>query len=361
MHLYIHLPELVRKMRKIIDSHMHITKWGEKDFISFFDTYRSEENLHAINICAIPFKQSNVCNNIMLGFYKLARPNTYIHGGIELIKIPIDSMPEEMDAVAQYRELMDIGFDGIKMLEGKPTEHKRVGKNLNHVSLNKLYKEMERDGTHLLMHVNDPDEFWDMGRAPQWAIDSGWTYTDGTYASYREIQDQTIKILEQHPNLSLTLAHFYFCSKEPEILEKLFSLYPNLCVDLTPGGEMYVEFEKNYKYFKEFFNKYSKRLIFGTDCSYLGDEKYAKWLFNVVTSFISTDKTTISFDNKELKGLGLTQDKIDDILFANFERRVGKEPKTINKEKFKSYIEKYSFALTDEDLKNIAPLMEKYL
>lgn len=347
-------------MKKIIDSHLHIAKWG--DFIPCFDDYVKDEGIHALNICAIPsYQPSNVCNNIMLGFYKLARPNTYVHAGIELIEVPIDNMPKEMDAVSQYKELMDIGFDGIKMLEGKPTEHKRIGKNLNHPELNKLYREMEKDGTHLLMHVNDPDEFWDKDKAPDWAIEHGWAYLDGTYSTYREIQNQTIKILEDHPNLSLTLAHFFFCSKEPEILEKLFSLYPNLCVDLTPGGEMYVAFEANYDYYKEFFNKYSKRLIFGTDRSYLGDDEYAKWVFDIVTTFLDTDKTVKGFDDKELKGLGLTQEKKDDIFFANFERRVGKAPKTINKEKFRSYIEKYSFALTDEDLKNIKPLMEKYL
>lgn len=348
-------------MRKIIDSHLHISKWGESDFISCFDKYIEEENIHSVNICAIPLRQSNVCNNIMLGFYKLARPNTYIHGGIELIEIPIDNMPQGMDAVAQYKELMEIGFDGIKMLEGKPNEHKRIGKNLNHPSLNRLYAEMERDGTHLLMHVNDPDEFWDLERAPQWAIDCGWTYTDGTFAPYEEIQRQTIKILEEHPKLSLTLAHFFFSSKEPQLLEKLFSLYPNLCVDLTPGGEMYVAFEQNYQYYKDFFNKYSHRLIFGTDRSYMCDEKYAKWLFDMVTTFLGTDKTTPSFDNKELKGLGLASNKADNILFANFERRVGKEPKPMDKEKFKAYIKKYSFALTAKDLENIKPLIEKYL
>ncbi len=348
-------------MRKIIDSHLHISKWGEDDFISCFDKYIEEENIHSVNICAIPLRQSNVCNNIMLGFYKLARPNTYVHGGIELIEIPIDNMPEGMDAVTQYKELMEIGFDGIKMLEGKPNEHKRIGKNLNHPSLNKLYAEMERDGTHLLMHVNDPDEFWDVERAPRWAIDCGWTYTDGTFSSYEEIQRQTIKILEEHRGLSLTLAHFFFSSKEPQLLEKLFSLYPNLCVDLTPGGEMYVAFEQNYEYYKSFFNKYSNRLIFGTDRSYLCDEKYAKWLFDLVTTFIGTDKATPSFDNKELKGLGLSKSKRDNIFFDNFERRVGKEPKPMDKEKFKAYIEKYSFALTAKDLENIKPLMEKYL
>ncbi|MBQ8566143.1 MAG: amidohydrolase family protein [Clostridia bacterium] len=348
-------------MRKIIDSHLHISKWGDEDFISCFDEYCKEQSIHALNICAIPSRQSNVCNNIIMGFYKLARPKNYIHGGIELINIPIDNMPKDMDAVTQYRELMEIGFDGIKMLEGKPTEHKRIGKDLNHPSLNALYKEIEKDGTHLIMHVNDPDEFWDLKRAPDWAIKAGWTYTDGTYSSYEDIHNQTLKVLEDYPNISVTIAHFFFCGKEPEILERLFKLYPNFCVDLTPGGEMYVEFQKNYDYYKEFFNKYSDRLIFGTDSAYLGDNKYEKWLFNVVTTFIGTDKPVSSFDDKILCGLGMSQEKVDNIFYANFERRVGKEPKKIDKEKFRAYIEKYSFALTDEDKKRIEPLIKKYL
>lgn len=348
-------------MRRIIDSHIHITKWGDGDFISNFDEYCKRENIEAINICAIPNYQSNTCNNIIAGFYKLAHPNSYIHGGIEFIHIPIDSMPKDMDAVTQYRELMEIGFDGIKMLEGKPTEHKRIGKSLNHKQLNSLYRELEKDSTHLLMHVNDPDEFWDEKRAPDWAISRGWAYLDGTYAPFEEIRNQTIKILEDYPNLSVTLAHFFFSSKEPELLEKLFSLYPNLCVDLTPGGEMYVEFQKNYDYYKEFFNKYSDRLIFGTDRFFPAqDDTYANWVFNVVTKFIGTDETVVGFDDKKLKGLGLSQEKKDNIFFANFERRVGATPKKMDKEKFKKYIEKYSFVLTEEDKERIKPLMEKY-
>lgn len=348
-------------MRKIIDSHLHISKWGKGDFISCFDDYVEKNGISAINICAIPSKQSNVCNNIIAGFYKLARPNAYAHAGIELINIPIDNMISDMDSVTQYHELMEIGFDGIKMLEGKPTQHKIIGKNLNHPELNKLYSEMEKDGTHLLMHVNDPDEFWDLERAPNWAIDNGWTYTDGTYSSYEEIKRQTLQILKDYPNLSLTLAHFFFSSKEPKELEELFSMYPNLCVDLTPGGEMYVEFEKNYDYYKEFFHKYSNRLIFGTDRSYQCDEKYMDWVYNVVTTFIDTSDDVKSFDDKILKGLGLPKEKSDQILFGNFENRVGKAPKQINKEKFKQYIEKYYFALEEEDKARIEPLMKKYL
>jgi hypothetical protein len=91
------------------------------------------------------------------------------------------------------------------------------------------------------------------------------------------------------------------------------------------------------------------------------DDEYADWLFNAVTTFLDTDKTVKIFDNKHLKGLGLSQDKRDNIFFGNFERRVGEAPKTINEEKLKAYIEKYSFALTDEDKSKIKSLMEKYL
>ena len=37
-------------MRKIIDSHLHIHKWGDKDFISCFDEYIERDKVHAVNI-----------------------------------------------------------------------------------------------------------------------------------------------------------------------------------------------------------------------------------------------------------------------------------------------------------------------
>ena len=49
------------------------------------------------------------------------------------------------------------------------------------------------------------------------------------------------------------------------------------------------------------------------------------------------------------------------MMFSNFENRAGKTPKIMNKQKFKEYIEKYSFALTDYDKERIKPLAEKYL
>ena len=60
-------------------------------------------------------------------------------------------------------------------------------------------------------------------------------------------------------------------------------------------------------------------------------------------------------------GLCIDESAIEDIVHGNFERRVGKAPKAIDKDKFKAYIEKYSFAVTPEEMARLKPLMEKYL
>ena len=89
-------------MQKIIDSHVHIKGWGERDLVSCFDDYMAEK-VETVNTCAIPLAQSNAANNILLALYKLARPKTYAHGGIELIAIPLDNMPEGIIDLSKVR------------------------------------------------------------------------------------------------------------------------------------------------------------------------------------------------------------------------------------------------------------------
>ncbi|MBO5212096.1 MAG: hypothetical protein J6B60_00995 [Clostridia bacterium] len=150
---------------KVIDTHLHIEAWEneEFDFIDCFEEYRRQSEIYSLNICAIPTAQKSACNNMMCAFYKIVNPNTYAHGAFEHIFYPMcEDMPEGMDLVSQYQELMQIGFDGIKMIEGKPTAHKPIGGNLNTPSLERVYREMEKDQTHIVFHVGDPADCWDI-------------------------------------------------------------------------------------------------------------------------------------------------------------------------------------------------------
>ncbi len=351
---------------KLIDSHLHIFEWWDKEgnsFITGFDEYIEKMGVTAVNIAALPAgKNRNVSSNIMIAFYKLANKGAFAHGGLVYPEYPApDKMPKGYDFATQYKELMEIGFDGMKMLEGKPTLHKYVGKDLSSDLYDPYFAEMEKNGTHLIFHVNDPEEFWDPEKAPDWAKKEGWYYGDGDYATNEVVYAQISRILEKHPNLCVNFAHFYFYSNFPEKLVALFEKYPNVGVDITPGGEMYFAFDDRRDYYRDFFIKYSDRIQFGTDtCFPYGTESYC-WLTDRVYRYIATDEQFKGFGDRIHTGMKLPRKTCEDIFYKNFERTVGAKPKEINKEALSRYIAKYRWMLDEKTNKLIDELSKKYL
>ena len=350
---------------KVIDSHVHITAWEDKDGTPFehcFDEMIEKTGITAVNVTALPAgKDRNVKNNIMLAFYKLANEKAFAHGGLIYHEYPApDKMPDGMDFVTQYKELMEIGFDGMKMLEGKPTLHKKVGHDLSDDLFDPYFAELEKDGTHLIFHVNDPEEFW-APDADQWIKDAGWYYGDGGFASNEEVYRQMERILEKHPNLCVNFAHFFFYSKRPEKLIEMFNTYPNMGVDVTPGGEMYIAFDERREYYTDFFNKYSERIQYGTDsyCPY-GTESYC-WLTDRVYRYFATDEQFKGFADRIHTGMKLPKETLENIFYKNFERTVGKEPKKINKSALLSYIEKYRHLMSEYENSKVDELIKKYI
>ena len=347
---------------KIIDTHLHIEAWENESgsFIDGFEEHREISGLKSMNICALP-SHEGAANNIVAGFYKIAHPNTFAHGGVVHFVPTYEKEKEGFELVTQYKELMEIGFDGIKMLEGKPSYHKEIGKELNTPSMDALFDAIEKDGTHLVFHVNDPAEFWKRECVSQEIVDNGWFYGDGTYASHEELYRQAERVLEKHPSLKVTFAHFYFCGETPEKLSALFDKYPNMGVDLTPGTEMYTSFEKHHDFYRDFFIKYSDRIMLGTDGTFPLETRYHAWCIDILYRFIATDEKMMAFNDSILTGMNIKGEERENILYKNFERRVSEEPKPLNKVAFKAYIEKYLPTLTEENQERVKALTEKYL
>lgn len=338
---------------KIIDGHLHIegiyNENGEH-FLNGFEEYRKRCNLNALNIAALPSGERDVSNNILIAFYKLAHPQDFAHGGLVYTDYPAPNpAPQGMSPLEQYYELMEIGFDGIKMLEGKPQLHKKVGIPLCDAYFDEFFDAIEKDGTHLLFHVNDPEEFWDPAHATEELRRLGWFYGDGDYASNEEVYRQIFAILEKHPTLCATFAHFFFYSKTPQKLEEMFEKYPNTAVDVTPGGEMYLSFSASKEYYKEFFKKYSTRVLLGTDSTFPYSTNDMEWLNDRVYRYFATSDETMAFSNKILKGINLPHEHKNNIIYNNFVRRVSEKPKKINKEALKKYIEKYKHLIEKEE------------
>ncbi|MBO5110786.1 MAG: amidohydrolase family protein [Clostridia bacterium] len=348
---------------KIIDTHLHIEAWenAEGSFLHCFEPHKRDANLHTVNICAVGSAKTLVTNNIMVGFYKLAHPDTYIHGGVNHFCPPTEEATEGLDLVTQYRELMEIGFDGIKMLEGKPNYHKFIGGDMNAPALDRLYGEIERDGTHLVIHVNDPVDFWDPSKASPEAIERGWFYGDGTYATSEELYRQAAVMLENHPKIKATFAHFFFSAKEPERVVSMLEAYPNVAVDLTPCPELYPVFEEMRGYYQDFFPRYSDRVMLGTDGTFPSLTHTHVWCIETLYSYIATTNTRMAFCDVPLTGIGMTGEAKENILWRNFERRIGKEPKPLCTKAFKDYIDKYRSYISASDWARLEPLYKRYL
>ena len=255
--------------KQVIDSHIHprdLYVRGGRDCRDTLKEYKESRGFRAINLAAIPAYSTDVRVNMAAAMFKIRHPENYIHGGLLYAEYPVlGDMPEGMDPLTQYRELMEIGFDGIKMIETKPNCAKQLGRNITEPMYEPMLAAIEEDGTHTIWHVADPEVNWDINRVLPEHLKNGWFYGDGTYPTQEELFEQTYTVLKRHPKLNATFAHFFFRSWYPEQVEKYLFQYPNVAVDLTPGREMYEAFGKRREYFKEFFTKYADRILYGTD------------------------------------------------------------------------------------------------
>lgn len=347
--------EVMTMNQPVIDSHWHLYICKDqqgKDFRTVMDEFQKEYGLAAMNICAIPvYNGLGPAQNILAALYKLHNPNAYAYAGLVYPVQPYRCpMPEGMDPLSQYEELMALGFDGIKMLETKPTEQKAYGMRIDDSYFDPMFAAAEADGTHMIWHVADPDTFWDINRIPQVFLDRGWFYGDGTYLSYEDTYQQVFNVLDKHPNLPVTFAHFFFYADKPEQLERVFAKYPGTSVDVTPGSEMYGAFRENREFYRDFFTRYADRILYGTDTSFNGGDmtRFGERGLTV-RDFLSTDKdlTVIRVDTK---GLALPEAVCEKILSGNFLRLAGATPKPVDKKALKAYVEKYKHLIGDKTL-----------
>lgn len=355
----------------VIDGHIHMHRWLDKNsgetFIHGLEEYRKICGLKYIALASLPSGNPipaprDVSNNIMCAFYKLLNENTFAYGGFIYPSYPAKSEDmENMSLTTQLDELMDIGFDGIKMLEGKPNLYVRVGRKLDSSFFDDVFEKMEKEGTYILMHALDPQCFWT--EADEERVKKKWFYGDSSiYPSNEALYKQIDNLLEKHSKLNLCLAHFFFLSQNPEKLEAMFSKYENLTVDITPGGEMYIDFDKKREYFKDFFTKYQDRIIFGTDMDFPVYLEAGIWLCDREYRFLATDETLMSFDDHKLTGIKISQEALQKIFSENLLNKLGKQPKKINKNALKHYIEKYKHLIADKELADyIDQLAKQYL
>jgi len=166
--------------------------------------------------------------------------------------------------LAQAKRIYALGFDGIKILDGKPSVYKRIGRPLDDPIYDSALSYAEETGMPVTIHVGDPPSFWDPAQITEAERARGW-FCDESCPTLPELRGQTERLLQKHPRLKVILAHFFFLSHDHEACVRMMETYPNLSFDLTPNGYMYADFTKEPAVWRAFFVRYADRILYGTD------------------------------------------------------------------------------------------------
>ncbi len=324
----------------MIDGHIHV--YTDKCIDYFFD-YKTKNSFDAICVACLcnlnKSMENDPAQNILAAIMKCIDPNgIYALGGLVYPKFPVTSAPMgKYDFADQAKEFMEIGFDGIKMLENKPTTRKLTALSTCDPMYDGFYKYLEDNSIAVISHVADPETFWDYDLAPEFSHTEGWFYGDGTFLSKEEIYGEVRQTLIKFPKLRVTFPHFFFLSDHIDEARKLLEKHPNVNLDITPGREMYDNFTRHYDEAKAFFNDYSDRIIFGTDMTSTQFQGAPEDMIAAITRFLSTEDE-FSYWDFDIKGIGLSKDKCDAILHNNFCKNLSAKPRPINKDALKKYI-----------------------
>lgn len=188
---------------------------------------------------------------------------TYAFASLEHPLHAVDKEIWKASLKKQAQEYHEVGFDGVKMLEGYPSLRKIMGVSLCDEVYDDYYAYMEEHQIPIIMHLANPEENWDIKKADKYAIALGRVY-DKSYPTKKQLQDEVFEILNKFPNLCLTLAHMGFMSHSIEDAEKFMS-YKNTRLDITPGGEQLIYMSEHWDIWKNFFEKYQDRILYGSD------------------------------------------------------------------------------------------------
>jgi predicted TIM-barrel fold metal-dependent hydrolase len=330
----------------LVDAHVH---FGHPVFMPGLVQIMDGNKVGKFNIVCTP-SQTRLSLVPDALFVKAHHPErVYVFGGLDVSALFM--APDSCGGLfaAYVEQLMQMGCDGVKMIEGKPDMRKRLPiPPFDSPAYAPYWAAMEEKKVPLVFHVNDPEEFWDAERVPDWAREQGWFYGDGSFINNEAQYAEVLQVLERHPGLKVIFAHFFFLSNDLERLGGLFDRFPNMHVDLTPGIEMYYNLSRQAQAARDFFLKYQERIVFGTDIGAKAllstpemgiEEGESELRIRVVRSFLEWEgEYSLDVGDGFLfgrfagpyHGLGLPREVLEKIYAGNFERIAGSRPKALN-------------------------------
>lgn len=309
--------------KNIIDAHTHVFGnglQGVRDLLALEQSF----GYQTCNFLSCESMDDATQN--ALGIYlKALSPHNYAFGGF--------TYRYAYDFAAEAASLYQLGFDGMKLLEGKPTLRKQIGLALNDPRYDRYYAWLEQNHVPLIAHIADPEFCWDAERVPAWALAAGYFYGDDTFVRQETLYAEMEDVLTRYPQMKVVLAHFYFKSADLAGLDAWLGVHPNVSLDIVAGTEMYFNFALKPEAWREFFIKHQDRIIFGTDNmnhDQPTDLENARVINHMELAFLSSSGDIPAWD-KQVRGIDLPPEVQDKIMRTNFLWLVQGSPRPLNR------------------------------
>lgn len=247
----------------------------------------------------------------------------------------------------QVEFYLSAGFDGIKMLEGRPNQRHICG-NYGDEKYSLVFDYAEKNQIPITLHTSASAHVWKEG---------GSLY--GKTPTWRDYYDEMDALLNKHPKLRINIAHFFFATEYIDLAGEFLDKYENVFYDLTPNQFMYLDFQKKPDEWKEFFIKYQDRIMFGTDTGSNTkdlDGKEAESLVHMVRGFFEEHEPFCEL------GYNLTPIPLDENILRKFYKDnmmkfyQGKSPKKVAPSVMKEeldFVKKLKVFLNLRDLKDL--------
>ncbi|MBE6591468.1 MAG: hypothetical protein E7646_05450 [Ruminococcaceae bacterium] len=299
------------------DCHLHVHDGDREGAMRFLDVVAdcgvTDASILCVNCWSIFSQEENDWALWLKNNYKrmelTAFASFYEHG--ERAKLPY---------LLQLKGFLESGFDGIKLLQMKPEVRKELGKGIDHESYDAAFDLLEELGTPILCHSGDPEEMWDKD-SPAYAYDESFPKSEDIY---KEVFNR----LDKNPRLNICFAHFFFLSNFPQRAVEVMEKYPRVKFDLTPGWEMFLGFSKDIDTWHDFFERYSDRILFGTDSNNRKKPSLNLELNQLVKGALahSKDEFDIACYGRmiRIRGLEVSEDSLEKICFLNYKAFIGR-------------------------------------
>jgi len=244
----------------ISDAHIHVF-WDKplKERLELLKSIMEKHNYDTATILAIPLnsarkvKSRDYLENLKAFYIKSQMPEKiYAFSGFSHYYDDTKNTPEFYLKQAEF--YMAAGFDGLKMIEGRPNQRFILGHGYDDPRYDLMYEYAEKNHIPIVIHASGVERSWQKGG--KYANDPL-----GFFDYYKELDH----MMSKFPKLKVTFAHFNFITGHIDMAAEFLDKWENIYYDICPNQFMFLDFQKKPDEWKEFFIKYQDRIIYGTD------------------------------------------------------------------------------------------------